>query len=580
MLATKQSLRHYAGIAAGCPVFTLWMSQRWIALDYLGKITRSSLMPVKPHRPEPVFGRYAAPMSFLSRLLLIWLSISYAQPGLATIPAPQKFAEPYISTGATCQNCNISPQASWYFDNEIITLTPTADSAAVTLPAWLHNAPDIDDDMLLWIASPQTIDKASLDPIKQQLDLPSGQQFLFKTIGKIPQNQAYWNTASATFFSERGIRLRGTIEGDSFVARTVWPLDFAISNFQQLALNEQEDLQTLVQADDGGVSQPHQSRLLWERQPGAALQSAGKPVLGLMLNGAQGDDHEALAGHFAVVTGQFQADGSYHDWLVNNFYNLDIISEKGILAAVTPMDNYLADLNAGQNYYRPSYMLFATLTDPQAVVQFQQSISQVMNHFYRHSFIYNHADANCSGISIDTLRSLGWNVPQRGSSGYLKAIGAYFYMAIMEADLHAARQIYDYLTTETTRLLPAVAFDAVGNDLLQLASGQTSRTLTGYEQALEQQIEAIWFVRIPQIPSSRALGAAPVYSFNEYLETAPDNRDDWVTIELAEQELPAELQQTPVNPVPFPIPLPVIAILLGVVSFIAVLLHRALKKQR
>lgn len=519
-------------------------------------------------------------MHFLPRLLIICLGIGYAQTSTATAAVPQEMAESQLTTGATCQDCNISPQAKWYFANEIIALMPTAASTAITLPAWLRNTPNINDDMLLWVASPQTIDQASLDPVKQQLDLPHGQQFIFKIISKIPQNQSYWNTATSAFFSERDIRLRGTLEDDSFVARTIWPLDFAITNFQLLALNEQEDFQTLVQADDGGVSQPHQSRLLWERRPGAALNSAGKPVLGLMLNGAQGDDHEALAGHFAVVTGQFQADGSYHDWLVNNFYNLDIISEKGILAAVTPMDNYLADLNAGQNYYRPSYMLVATLSDPQPAAQFQQSISQVMNHFYRHSFIYNHANANCSGISIDTLRSLGWHVPERGINGYLKAIGAYFYIAITEADLHAARQLYDYLTTETTRLLPAVAFDAAGEDLLELVSDQTSRTLTDYEQALKQQVEAIWFVRIPQIPSSRALGAAPVYSFNEYLETAPENRDDWVSIELAEQQLPAELQQEPVNPAPFPIPLPVFAVLLGLVSFIAVLIRRLLKKQR
>ena len=80
-----------------------------------------------------------------------------------------------------------------------------------------------------------------------------------------------------------------------------------------------------------------------------------------MLNGAQGDDDEAHAGHFALVTGRVQDDGAIGDWLVNNFYTLDTESEKGILAAPVPLDNYLADLNAGQAWYRPSYMLVAVL---------------------------------------------------------------------------------------------------------------------------------------------------------------------------------------------------------------------------
>lgn len=35
--------------------------------------------------------------------------------------------------------------------------------------------------------------------------------------------------------------------------------------------------------------------------------------------------------------------------------------EKGILPAMVPMDNYLYDLNSGQSYYRPSYLLVLVL---------------------------------------------------------------------------------------------------------------------------------------------------------------------------------------------------------------------------
>lgn len=518
-------------------------------------------------------------MSLLSQILIIFLSISHAQRSEYT-EINEWNAEQTQLTSGRCTDCNLSPQAKWYFENEIIASIPTAPSSAVTLPQWLKELPPIDDDILIWIASPDVINQAIFDASGQSIILLDGQQIRFKTVAKIPENQSFWNQDTIEFFKKRDIRLRGELIDNEIIARTVWPLDFAITNYQLLPLNHDEDLQTLVQADDGGVELPHQSRLLWEREPGAALESAGKAVFGLMLNGAQGDDDEALAGHFAGVTGQFNADGSYHDWLVTNFYNLDTVSEKAIIAAVTPMDNYLADLNAGQNYYRPSYMVVATLKDGHLAAEFQQSINQVMNHFYRHNFIYNHADANCAGITIDTLRALGWKVPHRGINGYIMAIGAYFYTALTETDLDAARQIYDYLTTETTRLLPAVAFDAIGEDLLRLTFSESPRSLTEYEQRLAESIEAIWFVRIPQIPSSRVLGGAPIYSFSEYLETAPADRDDWVTIELAERDIPVALKQTePVNPPPYPIPWPVMLILLGLFSLVVTIIRFFIKKR-
>ena len=74
-----------------------------------------------------------------------------------------------------------------------------------------------------------------------------------------------------------------------------------------------------------------------------------------MLNGAQGDDDESLAGHFGVATGYMGQQGEWADWAMNNIYSLGSFSEKGIVAATVPMDNYLTDLNSGQQFYRPSY---------------------------------------------------------------------------------------------------------------------------------------------------------------------------------------------------------------------------------
>jgi hypothetical protein len=303
-------------------------------------------------------------------------------------------------------------------------------------------------------------------------------------------------------------------------------------------LRADESLKTLVQHENGGAQSAWEARLLWERSPGAAANAPGQAVVGLMLNGAQGDDDEAHGGHFGIVTGRFEADGNWSRWLVNNFYNLDAIAEKGIIAAVTPADKYLMDLNNGQSHYRPSYMLVATFKGDRPAALYQGATNRVYNHFYRHDFVYDHSRANCAGISIDTFRTLGWQVPERGVEGYAKAIAAYVYVAASERSLDKGRKIYDYLTTETTRLYPAVTFDAMGDDLLALAQGRISRPLTPLEQEMAADIEAIWFVRIPQIPTSRAWGLAPVYSFEQYMTQAPADRSQW-------KILPAE-------PLPFP----------------------------
>ena len=114
------------------------------------------------------------------------------------------------------------------------------------------------------------------------------------------------------------------------------------------------------------------------------------------------------------VTGWHRGDGQWADWMVNNFYNLGSVSEKGIIASMLPMDNYMMDLNSGQSYYRPSYMLVAILKRPEAAAWYQAAIEHVFDRFYRHHIEYDHAKSNCAGLSIDTLIGLGWQLPVLG----------------------------------------------------------------------------------------------------------------------------------------------------------------------
>ena len=89
---------------------------------------------------------------------------------------------------------------------------------------------------------------------------------------------------------------------------------------------------------------------------------------------------------------------------------------------------------------------------------------------------------------------------------------------------------------------PVVAFDAAGSDLLQLVGAQSAarRATSAYEELLKHEVEAIIFVRIPQIPSSRAAGTFPVASIDEYMQRAPSDRTQWKIVPVDPRPFPAE----------------------------------------
>jgi len=489
----------------------------------------------------------------------------------AAIPATQDGllglypAQDMRLTTGSCKDCPTIPQALWYFQQELIAVAgdnqPIAgfsktENAQQDVKNWSAQTEKQGVNALpplVWLGSSQVIPKADLAADGKAIRLDDGTHLAFGITPKIATNLSYYDSSSQKFFSQRPVRLRGETSKNAdgselFTARTIWPLDFKMAPSTAVQpLSQEETLQTLVRANNGGAQSPYQTRLLWSREAGGNTAGNntnwnGKAVLGVMLNGAQGDDDEAHGGHFGIVTGRFEADGNWSRWLVNNFYNLDSYSEKGIIAGVTPMDKYLMDLNNGQSYYRPSYMLVAVLKNEAVAQQYQAAINRVYNHFYRHDFVYQHAKANCAGISVDTFRNLGWQLPERGNGGLLKATAAYFYVAATSGSLKDARNIYDYIITEDTVLNPAAAFDAMGVDMLDLIQGKAKRSLSPLEQQLSNDIEALIYVHIPQIPSSRAFGQAPVYSFDEYIDRAPADRSQWKIVPVAPRPFPNQLR--------------------------------------
>ena len=190
-----------------------------------------------------------------------------------------------------------------------------------------------------------------------------------------------------------------------------------------------------------------------------------------MVNGAQGDDDEAHGGHFALVTGRVQADGSIGDWLVNNFYSLDVESEKGIIAAPVPLDNYLADLNSGQGWYRPSYMVVAVLRDERAAgagaVGAEPRLQPVLPAPARRTTTRTRTAR--ASASTRCARS-GWSIPARGPSSRLLAWLGFPFIAMKERSIGKAKLAFDYLRTDQTRLMPAAALEEAFGSLLALGA--------------------------------------------------------------------------------------------------------------
>jgi hypothetical protein len=461
-----------------------------------------------------------------------------------------------------CAGCTTLRPALWYFEKETVALPGQGQAGAGFSPGqdrvadvqrWAARArtQPLAQPSVAWIGAPLILENGRIAPDGKHVTTAQGAQLDLTLAPRLATNLSYANIDTMRFFGQRPVRMRGAIDPGTgaFVARAVWPLDFNLDSAKAgpVATVLTGDLASFVHAPAGHATRP-ETRVLWERDPNGTRRWEGKPVLGIVLDGAQGDDDESLGGHFAVTTGRFGARGEWADWMVNNFYNLDSVSEKGIIAASVPMDSYLMDLNSGQQYYRPSYMLVAVLRDARTAAAYQGAAQRTLNHFYRHDFAYHHARANCTGISIDIFRALGWHVPNRGPSAPVKAIGAYAYVAATDRSFASGRKIYDYLTEEQTRLYPAVAFDVAGQDLLRLvgalpAGPAGQRILTEYERQLKSDIEALVLVRIAQVPSSRAAGSAPVFSFDEYRSRVPKDQARWKIVPVAPRPFPAALRE-------------------------------------
>ncbi len=458
------------------------------------------------------------------------------------------------------------PQARWYFRDEYIALPgpdcPVASfapslAAALDLARWqreLGTAVPHELPPLVWITAPERHAACRVAADGSALATASGRVPL-AWAPRHPLNRSYLDGSSFAVLGAREIAVRGAMDGDAFVVRSVWPGDFRLA--PPLPAREGaagadcrgQVRRCLSEVPRGGASSPFAAWRLWDRS--GATELAGKPVLAFIANGAQGDDDEAHAGHFAIVTGRIGADGGIADWLVNDFYNLDTESEKGIIAAPVPLDSYMGDLNAGQAWYRPSTMVVAVLRNADAATFVQAALGRVYNHFYRRRLVYYHPDVNCTSLSVDTLRALGLPVAARPPAGRLLATLGFPLLAARQRSFAKAKVDCDYLLADPVRLLPAVALDEVLAALLAVTAARTpaadATTLAG---RLRRDLDALLLLRIPQFPSSRAWGDAPVYSLAEYRSRLPADAARLQIVPVPPRPLPAQLVPVDIPPPP------------------------------
>ena len=447
-----------------------------------------------------------------------------------------------------------SAAARWYFEREVIAvpraglpvagcaphMRPFADVARWASERDERAAPDYPP--LVWVAAPDVVRRARIADDGRHLLAANG-SVPFELVPRIPLNRSYFDASSLAYLRGREMAVRGTRGASAFVVRTLWPADWRLG--PQAPPDRPlpgdtppgEGLRVRMrEAPRGGAAAPYAAETLWRRDDDTR-DWRGRAVLAFVCNGAQGDDDEAHAGHFAIATGRVADDGDIGAWLVNSFYSLDIESEKGILAAPVPLDNYQGDLNSGQSWYRPTHVLVAVLDEPRAAHLVQSGLLRVFQQFWRHQLVYHHPRVNCTSMSVDTLRALGLPVPARGPTAVAGAFLRLPFDAIAQRSLAAARSGYDYAVADRTGLLPALATEDVLATLLDCATGDRPPQ-SRLAQWLRRDLRAIALVRIPQLPSSRAWGDAPVVSLAEYAARVP--RD------------PAQRQIVPVPARPFP----------------------------
>ena len=432
----------------------------------------------------------------------------------------------------------LSPAAAWYFADEWVGVD------TLRMPS-----------LPFWLAAPEHYSGIKIQIDKSTLVFADATCRKYTLTAALPSNPTFINDATLQYFSQRLVSIRATIESsnesskapsetpiengecnETLQLRTIWPQDWRLLDSETQTVAHWRNV---IAVGTANASKKFTSYEIWKRQQAEMPRS----FLGLILNGAQGDDDEAHGGHLALVFGDWQKNGDISQWWVANFYNPDVVSEKGILPAITTLDNYLCDLNCGQQQYRPSWLIGCALADELPVERIYASLHETMNALYSHAFVYQHTVNNCTGLTMDALRYAGLNVPMKGPSSRLLAPFLFLYKLVQERNWEAAKSAFQYFNAERTRLLPYVGFKHSIRHIMRILRGKMLPA-SELEASLLSNTCAVYGMHFPQIPSARPLGREPVSSVFQYQNRVPGKRENWKIIPVPPRPFPDHLRFT------------------------------------
>ncbi len=195
----------------------------------------------------------------------------------------------HLRTGK-CTDCKVPKQSLWYFENEFIAVPGARSTVSGFTPAvdrksdvskWAATAPagQLNHPAVVWLGAPNILEGAVMQPGAQRVRTSDGKELDLKLVPKLSTNLSYANDKTAAWLSGREVRIRGTLDSangkDVFVARTIWPSDFAFApaTMQSKPLQTPADLEAYVREpikDARGV----ETRLIWERKPGQSRLEA------------------------------------------------------------------------------------------------------------------------------------------------------------------------------------------------------------------------------------------------------------------------------------------------------------------
>src|SRR5438552_1012450 len=125
---------------------------------------------------------------------------------------------------------------------------------------------------LIWIAAPEVIRGARLVANGTRIEA-NGNTWAFDVVPKIALNRSYYDQTSIAFLGMQPLTIRGWLQQETFVARTIWPEAFRLDDCapsRHVDATAQGIRRPVREESAGRARSAFAAMTLGEREPGAA----------------------------------------------------------------------------------------------------------------------------------------------------------------------------------------------------------------------------------------------------------------------------------------------------------------------